>query len=108
MAGDIVSETEKKTYPFDPDWTIAPGEILRDELLERAEGIHMDTWAKILHLTPDVLQGIFAGTTPITEDIAARIAHGLGTGAKVWLRLEEMYRAGLTAGKKDLTRRCDG
>lgn len=88
-----------KTYPFEPDWVVHPGATLKEELEERAKGIGFPTWAKILHLTPEQLQGIFDGTEPITEDIANRIAHGLGTGAHIWLNLERAYRSGLAAGK---------
>jgi addiction module HigA family antidote len=98
-----VTARKKQTYAFDPDWTIHPGEILKEELVERAKGISFPTWARILHLTPEQLEGIFAGTEPITEDIAQRIAHGLGTGAQIWLNLERAFRSGLAAGKTWIT-----
>jgi len=97
-----------KPIPFDPDWTIRPGVILREmmdyERLRGATGVRMI--AKIAHLEPAVIEGILDGTQQITQPIAERLACGtapLRISAQFWLNAEKHYRDDLAAGKKDIS-----
>ena len=88
--------------PFDPDWTIAPGETLRE-------------WREETHVGPQsaatacgrmplaMYEGVEAGKRRITKAIADGLAIGTGIPASLWLNLERRYRADLKAGKKDTT-----
>jgi len=87
---------------FDPDWCIRPGETLRE-------------WMDDQRLTPKTIgvmcgrmpeewiDGILAGTRRITPNIADGLELGTSIPARLWLRLEAHYRAGLKAGKKEVT-----
>lgn len=88
---------------FDPDWCIRPGETLR----EWREEHHLGTRAAATtcgRMTRETYERIEAGKQPITRDIAARLQHGTGIPGTLWLNLERIYRAGLSAGKKDVSR----
>lgn len=89
-----------RRYTFDPDWVIAPGETLADHLEEIGSSVAVLSDAT--ELPPTVLEGIIAGTEPITEEIAAALAKGTGIGTHLWLNLERAYRQGLAQGKQVL------
>lgn len=98
----------EKTFPFDPDWTMRPGVILREmmdyEGLTGAIGTQMI--ATYAGLDPNVVDGILAGTERITEPIARRLAAGtalLRVSAQFWLNAENIYRNALASGKKDIS-----
>jgi len=97
-----------ESIPFDPDWTMRPGVILREmmnyEGLTGRMGVRMI--ATIAGLDEAVVDGILAGTERITEPIAARLACGtapLRVPASFWLNAEMIYRDGLAKGKKDIS-----
>lgn len=81
---------------FDPDWVVAPGETLAE-------------WFAFMHLpksiarhygiSEETLEGVLAGETPITEDLASRIGAMTQIGFRMWLALEHNFRVGLAAGK---------
>jgi hypothetical protein len=95
-----------ETRPFQPDWTIAPSETLRDLLSERGMSarvlsiacggrrVHPPAW----DLITDVLKH-----EPLTQAHADCLARGTGVPARTWLNLEAQYRAGLAAGLRDAT-----
>lgn len=94
--------------PFDPDWTMRPGVILREmmdyEGLTGRMGVRMI--AKIAGLDEAVVEGILSGTEQITPVIATRLACGtapLRVPAQFWLNAETIYRDGLAKGKKDIS-----
>ena len=82
---------------FDPDWTVAPGEILADELEERS--ITTAEFAAQLSWELADLEAVLAGTAPITAERAADLSRVLGTSARVWLSLQVSFERGLAAGK---------
>lgn len=95
---------QTKTYTWQPDWVVSPGEILADELAEL--GVSPRLFSRSSGLDVATIEGIIAGKTRITLDIAERISRVFGTSAKMWMNLETMYREGLKAGKKDLSARA--
>jgi len=97
----------KKKLAFDPDWVVAPGETLREWMddnglfhLGRDHGA--GPMAVMCGLTPEVIEGVLAGTTEITEGIALGLQRGTQIPRYMWLNLERFYREGLRQGKKPL------
>lgn len=86
-----------KPEPLEPDWVIRPGELLKEELVER--GIPPRMLKRACGLTDAEVEGLFTGETEITEQTAQRLGHFLGTSGKLWRNLETAYRCGLAAGK---------
>lgn len=86
---------------FNPDWCIAPGEILREWIEEN----HLSTrvLAVACAMDRDRLEKIIVGTRKLSQIDACKLWQGTGISARIWLRLEEAYRAGLAAGKTDST-----
>lgn len=84
---------------FDRDWTIKPGATLREWIEENGLTVR-STATACARMNPERLQGILDGK-PLTSDDAARLAHGTGIPARLWLSLERRYRADLRAGRKD-------
>lgn len=65
------------------------GEYLADELAER--GWTQAEFAEILGRPPQFISEIIAGKKEITRDSAAQIGAALGTGAQMWLNLQDSY-----------------
>lgn len=88
---------------FDRDWTIAPGETLRDwcdenNLPHRAAAIACG------RMPIEMFEAIITGKRRITKVIAEALEYGTGIPASLWLNLERGYRADLKAGRKDGSR----
>ena len=81
---------------WQPNWTIAPGELLAEELAER--GLSERVAAKALGIPASTLGDLLAGDAALTEDIAHRLSAVLGTSATLWLNLERFYRDALARG----------
>lgn len=88
--------------PFEPDWTLSPGRILRAEL--EARGITPAQFAGHTGLGQDTIAAILGASVAIDADMASRIGSALGTSAQMWLNAERIYRAALARGAKD----CSG
>lgn len=84
---------------FDPDWVVAPGEILREWMEENGLGPRVA--AKACDMWPSLFVGVMDAAVPITEPIAQALGQGTGISASLWLNLERAYRPGLAAGKID-------
>jgi plasmid maintenance system antidote protein VapI len=89
---------------FDRDWTIAPGETLR-EWCEENHLPHKAAATACGRMPVEMFEAIIAGKRRITKVIAEALAHGTGIPASLWLNLERNYRADLKAGRKDTTAR---
>jgi plasmid maintenance system antidote protein VapI len=90
-------------HPFRPDWTIAPGECLREWLKEN--GLSPEVAAARLgraHKAAGV-QAIrdVLDRKPLIEGHAWRLEHVTDVPARFWLNFEHNYRAGLAAGLTD-------
>jgi hypothetical protein len=96
-------------HEFRPDWTLAPAVTLR--VWMRQAGIHAEALACRAHaatggghlaeMTAAIRQVL--DREPLTGTHAAVLAAGTGIPARYWLALEEDYRAGLAAGRTDIT-----
>lgn len=65
---------------------VAPGAILRDELVEL--GMSANALAAALHVPTNRVTGILNGTRSITPETALRLERYFGTTAQFWLNLQ--------------------
>jgi len=66
-----------------------PGFILKEEL--QARGFSAAAFALKLRVPPQRVQEIVAGKRAITPETALRIGTALGTGARLWLAMQQAY-----------------
>jgi HTH-type transcriptional regulator / antitoxin HigA len=86
---------------FDPDWTISPGETLRDWMEET--GLSPRVTARACGLTVEEVQGILDARTTINAYRAARLECVTMIPARLWLNLERQYRDDLRRGRTDVS-----
>jgi addiction module HigA family antidote len=80
---------------------IHPGKILKEEL--EARGLSAAAFAIKLRVPPQRIQEIVAGKRAISAETALRIGTALGTGARLWLAMQQAYdlrKVDLELGKK--------
>jgi len=80
----------RKTYPFNPDYAVHPGEILEETL--QARGMRKSDLAKRCQLTQKTISLIINGKAPITPETAIQLERVLGVAADVWNNLDANYR----------------
>lgn len=103
MAEDTGMVTGDGGHPFEPDWTLSPGTLLRAFLIER--GLSAAQAAEHAGLGDDVITGILSAGVEITGPIAERLAAGLpGPSATYWLNSQRIYQQDLARGAKDCSR----
>ena len=68
---------------------VHPGAILREELAAR--GLSAAAFALRLRVPPQRIQEIVAEKRAITPETALRIGTALGTGARLWLAMQQSY-----------------
>lgn len=68
---------------------VYPGFILKEEL--QARGLSAAAFALKLRVAPQRVQEIVAGKRAITPETALRIGTALGTGARLWLEMQQAY-----------------
>lgn len=68
---------------------VHPGAVLLEEL--RARGLTANAFALRLRVPPQRIQEIVAGKRAITPETALRLGRALGTGARVWLAMQQAY-----------------
>ena len=69
--------------------TIHPGLILKEELKTR--GLSAAAFGLKLRVAPQRIQEIVGGRRAITPETALRIGRALGTGARLWLNMQQAY-----------------
>jgi HTH-type transcriptional regulator / antitoxin HigA len=94
---------KKVSFPFDPDWVIAPGETLKEWMEDNRIPSASTMGVMCGRMPTELVEGILAGRTKITEPIAQGLQLGTGIPARLWLNLEGLYRKGLAAGKTPLS-----
>lgn len=95
-----------KTYAFDPGWVIAPAATLREWLDDNGlNGVTLALACGGKQFKPEAVKAVNAvlDRKPLTPKIAAILERGTFIPARFWLALEHNYRAGLAAGKQDVT-----
>ena len=68
---------------------IHPGAVLKEELAARR--LSAAAFALKLRVPPQRIQEIVAGKRAITPETALRIGTALGTGARLWLAMQQAY-----------------
>jgi antitoxin HigA-1 len=68
---------------------VHPGAVLKEEL--EARGLSAAGFALKLRVPPQRVQEIVAGKRAITPETALRIGTALGTGARLWLAMQQSY-----------------
>jgi len=81
---------ETITHAFEPDFLIAPGEILQEALEDL--GMSQADLARRTGLTTKTVNQIVRGVAPITTETALLLERVLGTKARFWSNLETRYR----------------
>jgi addiction module HigA family antidote len=80
-------------YTYQPDYAVAPGEVLADEL--EARGMTQKDLAERSGLSPDQLDSLAQANAAITPDTAVRLESALGMPVEYWLNLEARYQEAL-------------
>jgi plasmid maintenance system antidote protein VapI len=88
--------------PFEPDWTVAPGEMLAEVLEDRGLSPFGlagpgDPLLAVFGENLEAVRGILAGSLPVTAEIAAELERALRPAppARFWLNAEKIYQADL-------------
>lgn len=68
---------------------VHPGMVLKEEL--EARRLSASAFALRLRVAPQRIQEIVAGKRAITPETALRIGTALGTGARLWLAMQQAY-----------------
>lgn len=89
--------TDTSTAPADfvPDWAIAPGEILAEELKNR--GMSQTDLAHRTSLSIKHVNQIIKRNAPLSADVALSFERALGLSARFWLQTEATWQAHNTA-----------
>ncbi|VXD18945.1 ImmA/IrrE family metallo-endopeptidase [Marinoscillum sp. 108] len=76
---------------FQPDWTSAPGQTMKDMLFNK--GMSIPEFASDLNKSVDFANGLLAGYEEINPDVAYQLQLILGASSKFWLNRESIYRS---------------
>ena len=68
---------------------VHPGTILKEEL--EARGLSANAFALKLRVPPQRIQEIVGGRRGISPETALRIGRSLGTGARLWISMQQAY-----------------
>jgi addiction module HigA family antidote len=77
-------------YPYEPDYAVAPGEILLEHI--EALGMTQKELAVRTGLSPKTINLIIRGQEPVTYETAIKLERATGTVASLWNNLEKNYR----------------
>lgn len=80
----------KGSYPYDPDYAVAPGETIR-ETMEHL-GMSQVEVAQRAGLSTKHVNELVKGKASITADTALRLERVLGVPAGLWMNLERQYQ----------------
>jgi addiction module HigA family antidote len=75
---------------YRPDWSIAPGEIIEEELEARMWSV--TDMAERMHVEPAVVAALLKAETPVTPELATKISQAFGTSEQLWLNLESAWQ----------------
>ena len=81
------------TYPYDPDYAVSPGAILKERMEVR--GLSPAELARRCGTSETLVAGILSGDTPIDSEMARRLEGVLDLDFRVWLGIEADYRSHL-------------
>lgn len=87
-------------FGWQPDWTVAPGEVLLEALQERA--MTQSELAQRLGRPLKTVNEIVKGKAAITPETAIQLERALGISARFWTGLETQYRDTLARQEAEL------
>ena len=92
---------------WQPDWTVAPGEVLLEALQDR--GMTQSELAQRLGRPLKTVNEIVKGKAAITPETAIQLERALGISARFWTGLETQYRDTLARqeAERDLAAQAD-
>jgi len=102
MAGEAL--TTDGGREFNPDWTIAPAELLQFWLEKnnlRTEALAVMCGGRAYKATALELITEVLDRKPLRDLNAQCLERGTGVPARFWLAFEHNYRSGLAAGRTD-------
>ena len=92
--------SDRELHPFEPDWTLRPGECLAEILIDRRLG--SEEAGRLTGLQPEEIEDVVHGRTAVDGRIAERLAR-LGPSAQFWLNYQSIYERDLARGAKDMS-----
>ena len=84
------SQTIKRRYKYDPDYTVPPGGTLAETI--EYLGIAQKEFAARSGFTEKHISQVINGKAPITPDAALRFERVTGVPARIWNNLEKHYQ----------------
>lgn len=75
---------------FQPNWTSAPGDTIKDILKER--NISIENFSKKMNISVEFVEKLILGQKEITEDTSNKLAQILGSSSDFWMRREFQFR----------------
>lgn len=82
---------------WQPDWTVAPGEVLAEELENR--GLSQSDLARRMDRPVKTINEIVHGKAAITPETALQLELALGISSAMWMGLETTYRGSLARSR---------
>ena len=76
---------------FDPDYCVAPGDVLKETLESRE--ISIVEFSKLTKIPVDIIKGILSGSMSVSDKYAMDFDRVLGISYVVWLNLEDQYNS---------------
>ncbi len=68
-----------------------PGEVLKETVLRRSEGLSVTEFARRLGVSRVALSRVVNGRAAVSAELAIRLAAALGGSAESWLRMQASY-----------------
>jgi HTH-type transcriptional regulator / antitoxin HigA len=90
-----IINNDESTPTFAPDWAVAPGEILAEEL--KARGMSQTDFASRTSLSIKHINQLINHNVPLTADVAVSFERALGVTAATWLQIEAQWQAHTSA-----------
>lgn len=92
------SMAKRGGYPYEPDYVVAPGQVLEDYMNGRY--ISRNELARRTGMSLELIENLLSGQAILDSDIAGKFEKVFDLKATVWLRMEDCYRQGLKERKK--------
>lgn len=73
------------------NYAVAPGEFVAEWMEDNA--ISLSEMTERMDITKESLSALLAGTTDLTDSLAAKLETVTGIKARIWLSYESTYRA---------------
>ena len=69
---------------------IHPGAVLREDVIPAMQ-ISVSEFARLMHISRQMVHSILNETKPVTPNIALRLGRLIGNGPNIWLRMQEAH-----------------